>query len=504
MRDLLNLLENILSEANNLAAGTLNNNQTAIDPATKQKYSRADRFLQKVKAGSPFTLSNGDEVVIDPKEAVNVKRWLATGPAGILTMKTAAGSTVPTVTNTQLKKTVEFGSTEKETIKVKGSDVFDVRKTDIKDVGNVVDDVIKAGGFPVSQMYDKIATSPAIKTLGSPLGTGIVAMAKQIQQGQSASIPPGLSAPEQKAIELYASEYLGVMGLPTGATPFMKGKRSDFDKFVGMDLSAMIVYFPKDTANPLADSFSIENKTTGHAVKISSKAAGAGAAPSLNSLKFPDSVATKYPEVADFHKVATDKTLDTFDQIFSIANWLYTNAPKAMPREYLPLVPFTSKTTQTLKDNLKKGTPIPKGMQAIFNKRMTDKVKISKATEGGKCWYTLVTDVCNAVNKNNALPNFQPATIEALGYNFIQIYSNIKGGKLISGAFWPGMVDGVVVLKTKAGATDPYQGKLSFQISYGKKGKDVDESVIEPVVPTSVEKPKQLGNKKTLGRERQR
>jgi hypothetical protein len=175
-----------------------------------------------------------------------------------------------------------------------------------------------------------------------------------------------------------------------------------------------------------------------------------------------------------------------------------------MPREYLPLVPFTSKTTQTLKDNLKKGTPIPKGMQAIFNKRMTDKVKISKATEGGKCWYTLVTDVCNAVNKNNALPNFQPATIEALGYNFIQIYSNIKGGKLISGAFWPGMVDGVVVLKTKAGATDPYQGKLSFQISYGKKGKDVDESVIEPVVPTSVEKPKQLGNKKTLGRERQR
>lgn len=473
MRDYLNLLDNILAEAN-LGANEIPSTKlsTVVNPKTKQPYTRPELFLQKVMLKSPFTLVKGGQVVINPKEAPKVKQWLLTGPKGVITMTTMDGGTVK---NTDLQKTPEFAKgSDKENVKVKGSDIFDVQQTDIKDIGNKLDDVLKAGGFPVNQMYEKIATSPAIKSLGSPLGTGIIAMANQIQQGQQATVPADIPPAEQKAIELYASEYLGVMGLPTGATPFMKGKRSDFDKFVGMDLSSMIVYFPKDTANPLADSFSIENTATGHAVKISSKAAGKGAAPSLTSLKFPDVVAKKYPEVAEFHKVAINPSLDSFDQIFAIANWLYKNSPKSMPSEYLPLVPFGADTVAALKNNLKKGTPIPKNISSVFSKRISEKVKAGKATDGGKCWYTLVVDVMNAVNKNNALPNFQAAAIEALGYNFIQIYSNIKGDKLVSEAFWPGMVDGVVVLKTKAGATDPYQGKLSFQISYGK---DVDESV---------------------------
>ena len=133
MRDILNLLENILTEENlgapQIPASSLSK---VTNPKTGKFFTRPELFLFKVKTGSPFTLNDGTgEVVIDPKEARNVATWITKGPkgpAGSILLRTMDGGTVK---NTELLKTVEFGSKESETIKLKGSDIFDVTDQEV-------------------------------------------------------------------------------------------------------------------------------------------------------------------------------------------------------------------------------------------------------------------------------------------------------------------------------------------------------------------------------------
>ena len=126
MRDILNLLDNLLVEANLGAPEIPAAKLSAVpNPKTGKPYTRPELFLVKVKTGSPFTLISGEEVVIDPKEARAVAQWIVSGPKGpkgSITLRTQDGGTVK---NTELLKTIEFGSKEAENIKIKGSDVFD-------------------------------------------------------------------------------------------------------------------------------------------------------------------------------------------------------------------------------------------------------------------------------------------------------------------------------------------------------------------------------------------
>ena len=358
---------------------------------------------------------------------------------------------------------------------------------DIKDFGNSIDAILQAGGFPARDMYSVLANSPAIKQLG-PVGEAVTDMAKQISQGQVPIIPDNLPPAAVKAIELYASEYLGVMGLVYGTTPFKGGSRSDFDKFVGTDISDMVVYFPKSVSNPLADSFSIVNQSTGHAIKISSKAAGKGAAPSLSSIKIPADVQKKYPEFYQFYEVVTNPDISTYVQPFEVLNYLYSIAPNAVPREYKSIMPFSAETVMACQESLKTGQLLPAKLQKIFYSNMSDAVKFNRSPDGGKVWVSLTSDVLNAVNKQDAIPNFRAAIIESLGYNFIQLYSNVKGNKLISEAFWPGKVTGQVKMKSKG-----WGNKMGIEVSPGK-------SVKEESQPMNTTEP--IGDIATLGRKR--
>jgi hypothetical protein len=85
------------------------------------------------------------------------------------------------------------------------------------------------------------------------------------------------------------------------------------------------------------------------------------------------------------------------------------------------------------------------------------------ATDGGKVFYAVINDVMKLVNAG-AVPNFREAILTSLGFNFVQIYSNIKNGKLVTKAFWPAKVDGKVALKTKSSAQED-KGKISYQVS---------------------------------------
>jgi hypothetical protein len=496
MRDLLNLIDNFMTEAN-LASNEIPANKLSgvKNPINGKPFTRPELFLYKVKNKLPFTTTSGESVTIDPQEAEKVRRWVTSGPVGTISLKTTNGDFVK---NTQLQKTVEFGSKEAEMIKIKGSDVFGSEDTDVKDLGNSIESIMTAGGFLAIDMYDKIAKSPQMKNLGR-VGQAVISMARQITQGKVPTFPADLKPEEIKAIELYASEYLGVLALVAGTVQFKQGSRAAFDEFLGTDLGSMVMYFPKSVSNPLADSFSIVNDATGHAIKISSKAAGKGAPPSLTSMKLSNNVREKYPEAAAFLDVAQDPQLSTFTQPFAMMNALQEIAPESVPKQYAKLMLFNDEDVAAYAASAKTGQPLPARIMKIFNSRLSDQVQASSATDGGKAWYAVTTDIMRIVNSGSAVKDLRPALIESLGYNFVQLYSSVRGNQLVTEAFWPAKINGQVRLKTKGSAADPGKGKLSVEIS---PGKDQNESIESALLPTS--EPKKLGTETALGRRRQR
>jgi len=518
---LINSSDSVLSEAS-LSATEIPQKKmsTVINPETNKPFSRPELFLHKVKTGSAFTKLDGTEVVIDPQEASSVAIWVYNGPKGVITMNTVDGDTVK---NTELLKTKEFGSKEAEKITVKPSDVFPTTKLEIQDFGNSMEAVLAAGGFPASEMYNKLANNEQLKKLGK-IGDAVIYMAHQVNQGKLPEIPKDLNKDEVKAIELYASEYLGALGLVTGAVPFMRGSREEFEKFVGSSLSDLVMYFPKASNNPLADSFSVVNDANGHAVKISSKAAGKGAPPALGSMKLPQEVRDKYPEAAEFLDRAQDPELTQFTQPFELMNYLYEINPNKVPKAYHPLLPFTPEKIAAYENSFKTGKALPASVMKHFDKQISDKVKQGNATDGGKAWWATISDVMRAVNTDRAVPELRAALIESLGYNFIQLYSTVKGNKLDSKAFWPAKISGQVKLKTK-GSAGEIKGKMSVEISPG--GEDIAEPTGMPagqadVAPSTTDtekldtatqrrsrvkaaaEPEKLGTAQSLGRKRQR
>jgi hypothetical protein len=464
MRDILNLLENLLSEEK-LAASQMPVTKASgvVNPKNGKPYNRQELFLIKVKTGSPFTLVSGGEVVIDPKEAKAVAAWLATGPKGTITLQTADGDTIK---NTELQKTVEFGSKEAENIPIKPSDVFATdEKQAIDDFGNNIEDILKSGGFPASDMYNKIAGNPKLASLGK-LGDAVIYMARQANEGQTPIFPGDLNKDQIKAIELYASEYIGALALVTGAAPFIRGSREQFEEFVGGNLADMIMFFPKASNNPLADSFSVVNNATGHAVKISSKAAGKGAPPSLGSMKFPDEVRKKYPEATEFLDAAQDPGVSSFTQPFALMNYLYEIDPNKIPKPYRSMMPFSPELVAQLENSNKTGKAVPRKIMGLFEKQLSAKVRDGAATDGGKAWWATIQDMMRLVNNDQIIPDFRAALIESLGYNFVQLYTKVKGNKLVTEAFWPAKISGQVKLKTK-GSAGEQKGKMSVEISPG-------------------------------------
>lgn len=427
------------------------------NPATGQPFTRAQLFLYKVQNGLPFQKVNGEEVVIDPKEAKRVATWIKSGPAGVISLATKDGGTVK---NTDLQKTVEFGSKESEGIPIKPSDVFPSTDVDPESLQSGVASILDYGGFAAGDFYNKIATSH-LKDMGK-IGDAVISMAKQISQGQVAQVPPGLSAQEQKAIELYASEFLGVMSVLNNVADFPK--RDAFLEWVGQDLGSLLMYFPKASNNPIADSYGLLNRKTGNALAISSKAAGKGAPPALTSLKVPDFLSKKYPDAYKFIKKAQDPALTGVTQPFALMNWLYEYRPELVPEVWRPFLPWQPDMVQAIVSNFKgKGTKLPADLMRATKKRLSPQVAAGKATDGGKVFYAVINDVMKLVNAG-AVPNFREAILTSLGFNFVQIYSNIKNGKLVTKAFWPAQIDGQVKLKTKSSAMED-KGKIGYQVS---------------------------------------
>lgn len=447
---------------------------STITASIIDKPERAAAFLNKIKQKIPFPVKVPKDqepysVVAAPSEYKRINAIL-TAAAGIKDkkekLKLVSGLQLLTIdgnniTVNNLVKTVELGGSEKETLPVKPTDVF--AGTDIDpESANILKLLGGAGAFPVNDLNNQIQNNEHLDKIGN-IGRAIKEMSAQISDGKEPDIPKYLKPEEAKAIELYAGEYLGILNILNNVAKF--DKRAEFNEFLGMDLGQLMLYFPRSQSNPLADSFAIQNKKDGHSLKISSKAAGKGAAPSLEGLKLPAHVRQNKAfakEIAFFDEARNTK-YSAFTQPFGLMNWLFENMPDLVNEKFYPYLPWTQEWIEEIDISLKQDTLFPK--QVMSNIISTIPKGRPKGTDGGVIWYAVISEVNKIVNTKNALPQLKPVVLETLGYNFIQVYSKQSGGKLKTKVFWPAKIDGKVQLKTKGYAGNPNFGKLGFQVS---------------------------------------
>lgn len=423
---------------------------------------RAAAFLKKIKEKIPFPVKvkGGEtiEVVAADSEYNRLKALIA---GGSLKGQKLLATDGESYNLNNLVKTKELGGKEAETIAVKPTDVF--AGTDIDpEAQNVIKLLSQAGAFPVSELNNQIQSNTALDKVG-PVGQGIKEIAQQISDGKEPTIPDYLSPEQKKAIELYAGEYLGILSIFNNVARF--DKRAEFDEFLGMDLGQLMLYFPRSQSNPLADSFAIQNKKDGHSLKISSKAAGKGASPSLEGLKLPAHVRENpaFAKEVAFFDEARDSKYTAFSQAFGLMNWMFENMPDLINEKFYPYLPWTQEWIDEINTSLKEDSKFPaKVMSDIVS---TIPKGRPKGTDGGVIWYAVISDVLKAVNTKNALPQLKPVVLETLGYNFMQVYTQQAGNKLKTKVFWPAKIDGKVQLKTKGYAGNPNFGKLGFQVS---------------------------------------
>lgn len=460
--------KDFLNEANNLVTGELT--------AVRNGKPRYLIFLAKVKAESPFTTTNGDPFVVDPIQYTELANFFKDPNAkGSLPLREKG--TGNEISSSKLRKTAEFGGQQlsfdqtepkgKEAYPAKPSQVFQTQNVDKidTDAAKAVAQVLNAGAFYASDLYDKISTSPILQGAGD-FGQTVIGLADQLNNGQLPSLK-GVNPDYAATIRDYAGEYLGVLATMMGLADFPS--QDKFYEFLGTNsLEDLIVFFPKAVNNPLADSIAVQNKKTKHIINISSKGGKMGAPPSLDNLKVPD----EFRNLPGFELVV--KFFDTSqlsvakNQPFLLMNVLF-NAGLIRPGEniskyYSGLLPFSDNDIDAIIALMGKNYEefsVPKKFAKLLNAGQD-----STGTPGGIIHYVVGKDLIAAVN-DGIIPNFRELVLEILGYNFVQLFTDFKGRdkQLAVRVLWPAKIDGNVKIYSKAYAAEPGKGKLSFSIT---------------------------------------
>lgn len=440
MRDLINLLENVLDEAD-LSAGEI------------AKYpERFDTFIAHIQDGRPFYTKSGEEVIVDPAEANRFLELKKQGQfRGALSARDQDGRQHPL---SSFLKTAEFGGAAakpgEDTSRSKEGALL--KPTQI----GITDKPIPADG-----LADAITQNSVLA--GTEYGQAVIKAAQDIVNGVPAQLPAEVAKNEQvkKAIVDYAGEYLGVLALVYDQSTFPNKK--EFLKWLGGSFNELVLNFPSKSNTQIADSFaSITNPTTQHQINISSKGTGGGAPPSLSGLVIPEHVRKKkaYKTAVDFIELTQNKNLPsptTISQVYQAMNLLEERVPEAVPKQFKKYLPWRIEIVGQVQDSLKNGTPMPK-YAPLFD------TLESKGSDGGKLTYVVKDAVMRAIN-GGALPEFQAAVLETLDYNFIQQYTKMgKGGRLEFTTQWPAKLDGEISLESKSGGIDPTKGGFSFKL----------------------------------------
>lgn len=447
----------------------------------ERKQDRIQTFISMYINNKPFTLVDGSKVVLKPQAGViNQLSGLSTYDYSSFPNKFLAADGRP-VSLKDIAKTKEFGGTgvstanplDKEALPIKPSQIGISATTTKKDKfdidsPDVLQKALSTGAFQANELATKIQNDPILKA--NPVGVKVIEMSKQISDGEVPDMPARGELPNTAlaAIRDYAGEYLGVQQLIDGTAIFPA--KEAFFKFMNVDQSTigdLMLYFPKSTNTPLADSLALQNSATGHVLKLSAKGAAKGAPPSLDNLKVPEAIRkSRSPEIRkvvrflDEAKAASAKT-----QPFKLAELLLEIAPDSLPEKVKAIFPISpadfEKLYATQKNPL---APCPIKFIRLANIKGPKGEKLSGSCFG-RVHYQVNKAVVNAVNKMNALPAFRKTALEILDYNFMQIFSRERGKKLYADVLWPGKVDGVVEIYSKSSSASPEQQKISFSIT---------------------------------------
>lgn len=471
MRDLLDLIQ-ILSEASDLKPSEFN-----------KRPQRFETFIKKIKAGEPFTTVDDQEVVIAKSEAQRFvmnwddyqQRFIDSKDAQFA--KLAKGSTYNgqnVVQLSKLRKTTEFGGAGVAV----GADPLSGGKASYaltpREIGITNQDI------PAHDLYDVIRNNSVLQSTDH--GKIVIQLAHYIVAGEAVVLPEEAQGNDKlrAAIQDNAGEYLGVLALLYYRSRF--NKREEFNAWLGGSTDDLIVRFPAESNFALADSFAqLTNSKTSHSVNISSKGKDGGAPPSIRGLKIPEHIESnpKLKNGVEFVKICQEK--DNITQTFECIDLLFKANPTAISKEWHKFLPFSQN---------------PKLMQKIVANYRGEPVAMSKewggilasvdskdASDGGKIIYAIKREVARAINKNNALPEFQDMILEILEMNFVQQYTDYESkhtGEFTFATQWPAKLDGKVSLQNKSSAKEPTHGGFSFKL--GRTDDDVSSEPGEPKV----------------------
>jgi hypothetical protein len=459
--------------------------------AQERKQFRIDAFTKLYstpnpddpKLVGPFTLTNGQSIWLKKDPAIlRLLKSLTTYDYLSFPTKFTAADGRP-VSLDQLEKTKTFGGDSKldnpmgkQALQVKPSDLsisatqldpnnkkekFDVDSPDVLKIA------LSTGAFPAGELASKIQHDKIL--LSDPVGVKVVEMSKEISAGMVPNMPTRKELPNTAlaAIRDYSGEYLGVQQLVEGTANFPHADA--FYKFMDVgpeSMGSLMLYFPKSTNTPLADSLAMQNTGTGHVIKLSSKGGKEGAPPSLDNLKIPDEYRMKknknINDVIKFLDTAQKSPAKT--QPFKLAELLIMIAPDSIPDIVKEIFPISSEEFNRLFATLTDPRlPCPQKFKKLANIKGL-KGKTLSGTPYGRVHYQLNKYVLDAINNKNALPEFRKTSLELLGYNFVQIYSRVRQGKLFADVLWPGKVNGIVEIYSKSSSADPNHQKISFSV----------------------------------------
>jgi len=440
--------------------------------------SRISAFIDKVNAGSPFVTVDGRDFIVDKNQLPEIVKFLQTpNIKGQLLVRSADGK--ETISTGKFVKTPEFGGQSaptvaqgqnvdvsatagKEGLPVKPPQVFNTG--DIKDINLAsAKELQQAGAFKVKELYKRIASSEQLNALGT-YGQAIISCAEQINQGHDPKLPEGLTSPQLRALIDYAGEYLGILAMYKGTADFPK--REAFLKFIGNDLGASTLYFPRKSNTPLADSFAIQDSETGHTMYLSSKGSAGGAAPAISGLKIPDELKKRpqYKDAVEF--ILLCQNTSAIEQPFHLMNWVAKKYPNVIDSKFHEMLPWDINTTvMAVNASRKERKPLPAELQKFVDSFVFKRKLADETTAGGILHYVTIKEVMRIVNAGS-IENFQACVLEVLSENFVQIYTQgTKKGTLETYVLWPAKVDGVVSVESKGSASNPVKGTVSFRVS---------------------------------------
>lgn len=443
---------------------------TSID-LFNPKYDRPTILMKKIKAGEPLTLVSGGTVTIDnsPKNLSAYQNALKQGQLPKLIDK----ETQKKVPMGTILKTTEFAghgvAVGQDATKVLNKTVLALKPANIQ----ITDKM-----FNRKTLLDAIVGNNSLNQ--TEHGKSVIEMAKELSQGQIPQYNPEFPKPLVASIQDDAGEYLGVLALLNQTALNFPTMKQFQEHLKTGDLGKLTVSFPTAMNAPLGDSFAVKgtirNPATGNRILISSKGKK-GAAPSLAGLAIPEDLKSnaEYKNEVDFiSMIQTTKPADY--QPLKAANFINNIAPEALPdwiREYLPFSDEQMNDIQKWKDNkiyqisnIKKYTrQMPSWMRQMYKKVPPSSRVATHASPGGYLLLKITGAIMEAVNKNKALPNFEPIAREILQRNFIQINAVANKGQMTFTVMWPNreMGTGTITLETKNTAAIP-GSSLGFRV----------------------------------------